>query len=135
MSSARFPLGASGAKRQSCMNLHDCRDVGAKDALMEFVLQTFESIAEKKQGPVQLPVVFVDFSLNLDLRGNLRIILPIFCISIFVGISLDSVLFWKKIPNSFGEDFGWPRPGRIWSCLERDVFGRRKLEISGCRLR
>ena len=46
MSLARFPLGATGAKRQWCMNLHDCRDVGAKDALMEFVLQTF---AEKNR--------------------------------------------------------------------------------------
>ena len=26
------------------MNLHDCREVGAKDALIEFVLQNFASI-------------------------------------------------------------------------------------------
>ena len=70
MPSARFPLGASGAKRQLSMNLHDCREVGAKDALMELVLQTF---AEKMQSPVTS--CFVDFSLNLDLRGNLTIIL------------------------------------------------------------
>ena len=70
MSSARFSLGASGVKRQLCTKLHDCREVGAKDALMEFVLQKF---AEKKQGPVSS--CFVDFSLNLDIRGNLTIIL------------------------------------------------------------
>ena len=48
--------------------MHDCREVGAKDALMEFVLQKF---AEKKQGLVTS--CFVYFSLNLDLRGNLTI--------------------------------------------------------------
>ena len=86
---------------------------------------------------------FVDFSLNLDLRGNLTIILhrflwqpctpptSIFRIPIFVRISLNfAVSFWK-FPNSFSEDFGWPRPGRIWSFLERDVFGRPKLWIFG----
>ena len=65
----------------------------------------------------------------------------IFSISIFVGISQQKQLrvFFGKKNNSFSEDFGWPRPGRIWRFLERDVVGRPKLwiwlEISGCRLR
>ena len=84
--------------------MHDCREVGAKDALMEFVLQKF---AEKKQGLVTS--CFVYFSLNLDLRGNLTIMTSflvtamhppssIFSISMFVGISQQKQLrvFLKK---------------------------------------
>ena len=62
-----FPLGASGAKRQLCMNLHDCREVGAKDALMEFVLQTF---AEKKQGPVTTCFCWLFFVLGSQRQSD-----------------------------------------------------------------
>ena len=44
MTLARFPVGEFSAKRHLGMNLHDCREVGAKDALIEVVFQDFASI-------------------------------------------------------------------------------------------
>ena len=92
-----------------------------------------------KKSRVQFPVVFVESSLNLDPRGNLRIILrrffwqpctpptSIFSISISAGIEKKSVFLFFKSPTllvkiSAGRDLA----GK-YRFLERDVFGRPKL--------